>query len=90
MTDSYPETQPINVPDYMSLNTNEELLQRVKELESKVDNLTQGLTATYQGVQFLVQMLQGVQVAAQSMGGFGGSIMRKMVSGMNGGNPDGE
>lgn len=57
--------------------------QRLNELTVKVDNLTQGMMATYVGVNNLVQMLQAVQQVAQMMPG-GRKIAKAMMDAQNG------
>lgn len=49
------------------------------QLEAKIDNVTNGLTATYQGVSGLVTMLSAVQQVASMMPG-GKRIAQAMMS----------
>jgi len=56
---------------------------KLTELTAKVDNLTQGVMATYTGVHNLVTMLQAVQQVASMMPG-GKKIAKAMMDSQNG------
>jgi hypothetical protein len=58
-------------------------VMRLNELHVKVDNLTQGLQATYSGVHNLVTMLSAVQQVASMMPG-GKRLAQAMMNAQNG------
>lgn len=53
---------------------------RVNELHLRIDDLLNGVSATYTGVQWLTNMLAGVQKVAAMMPGRGGKIAKQMMA----------
>jgi hypothetical protein len=74
---------PRDVQDYPIEARIDFCARQLIELTAKVDNLTNGVVATYQGVSNLVKMLEAVQQVAHMMPG-GRKVMKAMMEAQNG------
>jgi hypothetical protein len=73
-----------------SFISHDSLAERLERLESQqaaiilaLENLTNGMSATYQGVASINQMLSAVQQMALNMPGLKGKLMRGMAGNLN-------